>query len=185
MKLKTGLLALAAMLAVTGCNRNSESDVNGDGKVSADERVKELAQDGYMPVKPGRWKTEFKFTDIDVPRLGKKEKADLLREAESGASGVSCLSAAEAAKPGADFFGGEGAEECTYKKFDLAGSRASMQVVCGMGTLGKADMELDGTVGDTQFDFDTKLTVSVPLAGKIKLAGTLTGKHDGACQGNE
>ena len=173
------------LLLLTNCNRGAESDTNGDGKVSSEERAKELAQDGYMPVKPGRWKTEFKFTDIDVPRLGKNEKADLLKEAESGASGLSCLSAAEAAKPGADFFGGEGAEECTYKKFDLAGSRAAMHVVCGMGTLGKADMELDGTVSDTRFDFATKLTVSVPLAGKIKLAGTMTGRHEGACQGNE
>jgi hypothetical protein len=185
MTLRTGLLTLSAILALAGCNRGSESDTNGDGKVSADERAKELAQDGYMPVKPGRWKTEFKFTEIDVPRLGKKEREDLLREAEQGASGVSCLSAAEAAKPGADFFGGKGAEDCTYKTFDLAGNRATMHVICGMGTLGKADVELDGTVGDTQFDFDTKLTVSVPLAGKIKLAGTMTGKHDGKCQGNE
>ena len=185
MTLRTGILALTALVALAGCNRGAESDTNGDGKVSPDERAKELAQDGYMPVKAGRWKTEFKFTEIDVPRLGKKEKADLLKEAEAGASGLSCLSAAEAAKPGADFFGGEGAEECTYKKFDLAGSRARMQVVCGMGTLGKADMELDGTVGDTEFDFDTKLTVSVPLAGKIKLAGTMSGRHDGPCQGNE
>lgn len=185
MTLRTGILTLTALLAVTGCNRGTESDTNGDGKVSSEERAKELAQDGYMPVKPGRWKTEFKFTDIDVPRLGKKEREEILSKAESGASGLSCLSAAEAAKPGADFFGGEGAEECTYKKFDLAGSRASMQVVCGMGTLGKADMDLDGTVGEEQFDFDTKLTVSVPLAGKIKLAGTMTGRHDGPCKGNE
>lgn len=178
-------MALVALIAVAGCSGGTESDTNGDGKVSPDERAKELAQDGYMPVMPGRWKTEFTFTDIDVPRLGKKEKQDLLEQAQAGASGLSCLSAAEAAKPSADFFGGEGAEECTYKKFDLAGSRASMQVVCGMGTLGKADMELDGTVGDKEFDFDTKLTVSVPLAGKIKMTGTMSGRHDGPCQGNE
>lgn len=185
MTLRTGILALTALIVLAGCNRGTESDTDGDGKVSPEERAKELAQDGYMPVKPGRWKTAFKFTEIDVPRLGKKERADLLKKAETVASGLSCLSAAEAAKPGADFFGGEGAEECTYKKFDLAGSRAIMQVVCGMGTLGKADMELDGTVGDTEFDFDTKLTVSVPLAGKIKMAGTMSGRHDGPCQGNE
>ena len=185
MKFRSGLLALGALLALTSCDRGSESDIDGDGKISAAERSKELAQDGYMEIKPGRWKTQFTFTEIDVPRLGKKEKADLLREVESGASGLSCLSAAEAAKPGADFFGGAGAEDCTYKKFDLAGNRAKMQVVCGMGSMGKADMELNGTIGDTRFDFETKLVVSVPLAGKISFAGTMVGKHDGKCQGNE
>ena len=179
------LLIGCMMLALSGCDRTAESDVNGDGNVSAAERAKELAQDGYMQIKPGRWKTQFTFTEIDVPRLGKKEKQDLLREVESGASGVSCLSAADAAKPGADFFGGKGAEECTYKKFDLAGNRAQMHLLCGMGTMGKAEMELDGTVDDAQFNFDTKLTLSIPLAGKIKLSGTMTGNHDGVCQGNE
>lgn len=178
-------LGLAALCALTSCDRGNESDIDGDGKISSAERAKEMAQDGYLQIQPGRWKTEFDFTEIDVPRLGKQEKEDLLREAEAGASGVSCLSAQEAAKPGADFFGGAGAEDCTYKKFDLAGNRAQMQVVCGMGSLGKAEMELDGTIGDTQFDFDTKLLVSIPLAGKIKISGKMTGKHDGKCQGNE
>ena len=185
MKNRVGLLVLAASLTLSSCDRGSESDLDGDGNISASERAKELTQDGYMQIKPGRWKTQFTFTEIDVPRLGKKEKEDLLREVESGASGLSCLSAADAAKPGADFFGGAGAEDCTYKKFDLAGNHAQMQVVCGMASLGKADMELDGTINDTQFDFDTKLVVSVPLAGKIKFSGTMTGRHDGTCQGNE
>ena len=185
MTLRTGFFALTALLAISGCSRGTESDTNGDGTVSRDERTKELAQDGYMPIQPGRWKIDFKFSEIDVPRLGNKEKLDALRELESQASGISCLSPAEASKPSAEFFGGEGSENCTYKKFDLAGNRVSMEVACGMGGMGKVDMELDGTVGDTQFDYDTKFTVAVPLAGKIKLSGKMTGKHEGKCQGNE
>jgi hypothetical protein len=185
--MQTGrIMALAAtMLLVSSCSSGSESDKNGDGKVSRDERAAELSTDGYMPIQPGRWRIAFKFNEIDVPRLGNDEKQKAMRELETQASGVSCLSAAEAAKPGADFFGGKGAEDCTYKKFDLAGNRVTMQVSCGMGGMGKVDMDLDGTVGDTQFDYDTKFAVSVPLAGKIKLSGTMTGKHEGKCQGNE
>jgi hypothetical protein len=51
--------------------------------------------------------------------------------------------------------------------------------------MGKADMDLDGTVGDAEFQFDTKLVVHVPIAGKIKLDGTMTGQHEGACKGDE
>lgn len=185
MKMPIGIRALALLAALSSCSRGGESDVDGDGKISATERAEELTKDGYMPIQPGRWKLDFKFTEIDVPRLGNKEKQDILKEVETGASGLSCLSAAEAAKPGADFFGGKGAEDCTYQKFDLAGNRAHMQVLCGMGSLGKVEMDLDGTMGDTQFDFDTKLAVSVPIAGKIKMSGTITGTHDGKCQGNE
>jgi hypothetical protein len=46
-------------------------------------------------------------------------------------------------------------------------------------------MDLDGTVGDTDFNFDTHLDVRVPMAGKIALKGTMTGKHEGACKGDE
>lgn len=185
MTFKRACLAMATTLALAACSSGTEGDGNGDGKVSPEERAAELARDGYLPMQPGRWKTSFAFTEIDVPRLGAKEKQDILEEAQSAASGLSCLSAAEASKPGADFFGGEGAEDCTYRRFDLAGNRARMTVSCGMGSLGKAEMELDGTIGDVQFDFNTNLVLSVPLAGKIKLKGKMSGVHDGKCQGNE
>ena len=55
MKIHIGLLALSTMLMLTSCDRASESDIDGDGKVSPAERAKELAQDGYMQIKPGRW----------------------------------------------------------------------------------------------------------------------------------
>jgi hypothetical protein len=173
---------ILAMLA--GCSGN-DADTDGDGKISSDERAAEMSSDGYLAMKPGRWKMQFVFKEIDVPRLGNKEKQDILSKASSEASGYSCLSAAEASKPGADFFGGSGAEDCTYSKFDIAGNKAKMAVSCGMGGLGKAEMDMDGTVGDTQLDFDTNFRLSLPLAGKMKLAGKLTGTHEGKCQGNE
>jgi Protein of unknown function (DUF3617) len=186
MKMRVALTTafpLAALLLLASCSDNSDTD--GNGKITREERAKEMAEDGYLAMQPGRWKTEFKFTDIDVPRLGKKEREDLMKEAAGGASGVSCLSEADAAKPGADFFGGQGAEDCQYSKFDLAGNRANMALSCGMGGMGKAAMELDGTVGETSFVFDTKLSIDVPIVGKIKLAGNMIGTHQGKCQGNE
>ncbi len=178
-------VAIGVSLLLGSCSSGTESDTNGDGQISAEERAQEMSADGYLPIAAGRWKMTFDFTDVDFKRLGKKEKDDLMREVEQGASGLSCLSVEEASKPGADFFGGSGAEDCTYKRFDLAGNRATMQVICGMGSLGKVEMDLNGTVGRDRFDFDTELAVSVPIAGKIKMSGTMTGVHDGPCQGNE
>lgn len=172
-----------AAMTVAACSDNS--DMDGDGKVSRSERADEMRRDGYLAMQPGRWRTSFAFTDIDVPQLGNKEKEQIREELSTGASGISCLSEADAAQPGPDFFGGEGAEDCNYRKFDIAGNRVSMQLSCGMGSMGKADMDLEGTVGDTEFRFDTKLVVHVPIAGKIKLDGTMTGKHEGSCKGDE
>jgi hypothetical protein len=171
-------------MALASCGGDN-ADRDGDGKVSREERAAEMASDGYLSMQPGRWKMKVDFTEIDVPRLGNKEKQSILRKAAEESSSLSCLSKADAAKPSADFFGGRGAERCIYTKFDIAGDRARMTVSCRQGDMGKVEMELDGSVGDTQIEFDTNLTVSAPIVGKIKLKGKMTGTHDGPCLGNE
>jgi Protein of unknown function (DUF3617) len=177
-------LVLVPLAAALGSCSDS-ADTDGDGKVSRTERAEEMRRDGYLAMEPGRWRMTFAFNEIDVPRLGNTEKASVKAELAKGASGVSCLSPQDAAKPGPDFFGGEGAADCNYQSFDIAGNRVQMALVCGMGDLGKAQMALDGTVGETDFSFDTDLAVQVPMAGKISLKGTMTGKHEGACRGDE
>ena len=177
------LAAVALLALLAACSDNS--GVDGDGTVSRAERAAEMRRDGYLAMQPGRWRMNFAFTDVEVPRLGEGEKANIKAELAKGASGLSCLSEQDAAKPGPDFFGGNGAEDCSYKQFDIAGNRVNMALVCGMGDLGKAEMKLDGTIGDNDFQFDTDLMVHVPMAGKIKLKGTMTGKHEGECRGDE
>jgi hypothetical protein len=184
MRIGFALGCALALAVLTSCS-DDNADADGDGKISPKERATELARDGYLSMQPGRWRTSLKLTEIDVPRLGRKERQQAMREAEEQFAGVSCLSEAEAAKPGADFFSGKGGEDCAYSKFDLAGNRARMSLSCGMGGAGKVSMDLDGTSSETNFEFDTKVTADIPLAGKIKMTGTLTGKHEGACQGNE
>lgn len=183
LSMPAAMLLAILLTGLAGCSDNS--DVNGDGQVSRSERAEEMRRDGYLAMQPGRWRTSFTFSDIDVPRISAGDRARIAEELSTGASGVSCLSASEAAQPGPDFFGGEGAEDCNYRKFDIAGNHVNMALSCGMGNMGKVDMDLDGTVGDVDFLFDTKFVVHVPIAGKIKLAGTMTGKHEGACRGDE
>lgn len=182
-KLIIGGMVCAMLAPLSACSDSADTD--GDGSISRQERATEMRRDGYLAMQPGRWRMTFAFTDVDVPRLGAQEKAGIKAELAKGASGVACLSAADAAKPGPDFFGGKGAEDCSYRQFDIAGNRVKMELACGMGDLGKAKMNLDGTLGDADFNFDTDLAVDVPMAGKIKLKGTMTGKHEGQCRGDE
>jgi hypothetical protein len=182
----SGFVLGAALLAVTGCSGNADS--NGDGQVSSEERAKEMQSDGYLTMSPGRWETKVSFSDIDVPKLSSVQRQQIIEAAGKETTRYSCLSKSEAAKPGPDFFGGAGAENCTYSRFDIAGNRADMALGCKMGAMGKADMELSGTVGPDAFTFDTKVIVKVPMIGKsqsITMTGTMTGKYEGACKGDE
>ncbi len=184
--LNYGLLMIAIIGGLGGCNDNADTD--GDGTVSSKERAVEMNRDGYLALAPGRWQHSVTFTEIDVPKLAAAQKQKIIEAAGKESLHYSCLSKAEAAKPGPDFFGGAGSENCTYQKFDLAGNQADMAISCQMGNMGKTDMELSGKVGTDDFNFDTKVIVHLPMIGKsrtIKMAGTMTGKNMGACTGDE
>jgi hypothetical protein len=173
-----------AFLALTACADDS-SDHDGDGKVSAKERATEMATDGFIPMQSGRWETKFVFNDIDVPTLGKNKKQQIMDEIAKIASSASCLSPEDAKNPGADFFGGKGAENCTYKTFDLSGQNARMKLVCSMEGIGSVDMDLNGSMGADSFNFDSNVAMRLPMVGKVSLTGTAQGRYAGACKGDE
>lgn len=171
-------LGLSA-LALSSCGDNA--DENNDGQVSRDERAAEMQHDAFIAMMPGQWNTTFTFNEIDVPTLGKSQKQQIMKEMANGASSSSCLSAEEAKNPGADFFGGNGAEKCIYKKFDVSGQNVKMTLSCTMDGMGNVDMEMKGVIGDDQFNFDADLAMRLPVVGKVKLKGTAVGRHAGAC----
>ena len=173
-----------AFLALTACADDS-ADHDGDGKISAKERATEFASDGFIPMKAGRWETKFVFSDIDVPALGQNKKQQIMSEIAKVASSASCLSEAEAKNPSADFFGGDGAENCTYKTFDLSGQNARLSLVCSMEGVGSVDMDLNGAMAEQKFDFATGVAMRLPMVGKVVLKGTAEGRYIGACQGDE
>lgn len=182
--MKLGVATGVLLLALSSCS-DSSADRDGDGSVDAAERAAEINADGLIPMKPGRWETKFTFTEIAVPTLGKAEKQQIMDQMAKGASSVSCLSEAEAAKPSADFFGGEGADKCIYTAFDVSGQSVQMGLRCAMEGMGSIDMDLDGAMTDATFDFDTEMALRLPMVGKVKLKGTALGKHAGACTGSE
>ncbi len=178
------LILIAGSLALLSCSDRS-ADRDGDGTVNTSERADEITADGIIPMKAGRWETTFTFTEIAVPTLGKAEKQQIMDQMAKGASSVSCLSEAEAREPGPDFFGGEGADRCVYRTFDVSGQSVEMGLRCGMEGMGSVDMDLAGTMSDVTLDFDTKMAIRLPMVGKVKLKGRALGKHAGACTGTE
>jgi Protein of unknown function (DUF3617) len=172
--------AALALLILSSCSDNS-ADRDGDGTVNSAERAAEMDYDAFIPMKAGLWETKFTFADIDVPTLGKTEKQQIMEEVAKGASSRSCLSAQEAKKPGADFFGGNGAEKCVYKSFDVSGQNVKMKLTCGMEGMGSVEMDLSGVMGETEFNYETEVAIRLPMIGKVKMRGNAIGKHSGEC----
>lgn len=176
---KTAMFGVALMV-LASCSDNS-ADKDGNGVIDSEERAAEMDYDAFIPMKAGQWETRFVFTDINVPTLGKTEKRQIMDEVAKSASSRTCLTEAEAKKPGADFFGGNGAEKCVYKAFDVSGQNVRMKLSCGMEGMGSVDMELAGVMGETEFNYDSKVDVRLPMIGKVKMTGNATGKYVGAC----
>ena len=172
--------AFVVLLALSSCSDNG-ADKDGDGVIDSAERAAEMDYDAFVPMKAGLWETKFVFSDIDVPTLGKSQKRQVMEEVAKGASSRSCLTPEQAKKPGADFFGGDGAEKCMYKSFDVSGQNVKMTLTCGMEGMGSVDMELAGVMGETEFNYESEVAVRLPMIGKVKMTGNALGKYAGKC----
>ncbi len=176
-------LLSAAALALSACsNKGSDrADKDGNGVIDSQESAAAMDYDAFIPMKAGLWETNFVFADINVPTLGKAEKQQIMNEVAKSTSSQSCLTDAEAKKPAADFFGGNGAEKCVYQAFDVSGQNVRMKLSCGMDSMGIVDMELAGVMGETEFNYDSKIDVRLPIVGKVAMQGKAMGKYLGAC----
>ena len=176
-------LLSAAALALSACsNKGSDSaDKDGNGVIDSQESAAAMDYDAFIPMKAGLWETNFVFADINVPTLGKAEKQQIMNEVAKSTSSQSCLTDAEAKKPAADFFGGNGAEKCVYQAFDVSGQNVRMKLSCGIDSMGIVDMELAGVMGETEFNYDSKIDVRLPIVGKVAMQGKAMGKYLGAC----
>jgi hypothetical protein len=56
-----------------------------------------------------------------------------------------------------------------------------MKLSCGMDSMGIVDMELAGVMGETEFNYDSKIDVRLPIVGKVAMQGKAMGKYLGAC----
>ena len=178
------LLLGAAVLALSACSDKdpaANADKDGNGIIDSQERAAAMDYDGFVPMKVGLWKTHFVFADINVPTLGKGEKQQIMNEMSKSASSQSCLTDAQAKKPAAGFFVGNSAEKCVYEAFDVSGQNIRMKLSCGMDNMGRVDMELSGVMGKTEFNYDSKVEVRLPIVGKVAMQGKANGKYLGDC----
>ena len=169
-----------ALLLINGCAENS-ADKDGNGVIDSKERAAEMNYDAFIPMEAGLWETKFVFDDVNVPTLRQAQKQQIMDAVAKSASSQSCLTEVDAKKPGADFFGGNGAEKCVYKTFDVSGQTVNMNLSCVMEGMGIVDMELAGVMGETEFIYDSKLDVRLPMVGTVAMKGRKTGKYVGSC----
>lgn len=177
-------LLSAATLALSACSGNgadANADKDGNGVIDGQKRTAAMDNDAFIPMRAGLWETNFVFSDINVPTLGKTEKQQIMDKMSKSTSSQSCLTDGEAQKPAADFFVGNGAEKCVYEALDVSGQKVRMKLSCSMDSMGRVDTELTGVMGKTEFNYDSKVEVRLPIVGKVAMQGKASGKYMGDC----
>lgn len=167
-------------MSLPACTDDS-ADKDGNGVIDYEERESEMESDAFIKIEPGLWETTANFTEINLPQVKGNTKRDMLKKISDGFSSRTCINEEETQKPSADFFGGQGAEDCSYKRFDISGQQAQIIVSCKIETLGNPEISLNGIMEPKQNNFDVVLKMDMPVIGKVSLKGTSQRQHLGDC----
>ncbi len=153
--------------------------------LSGCKRADESTEGQQLRLKAGRWENAYNITQIDVPGLRQTHRDKITSEISKLATGPNCLDPGLVTAPPASFFGGKGATECNYQSYDVTNGKAHIVMTCTMRGLGVVETELAGPIGPNQYDFMSKVSVRLPMIGRVNFQGTSTGVFAGACKGTE
>jgi hypothetical protein len=173
------VFAGVVLLALAGCNSKG-ADGDGDGKISAAEVAKELSSGGAMAMKPGEWEVKVSFDTIDAPGLPANVAAMMKDKMGKGVSVKTCLTKEQTEKPGADFFGGNQNDNCTFSEMDRSGNNMKVSMSCKQGGAIISN-RMEGSFAEESYSMtmDQK-TEGLPM-GAMTMKGKIEGKRIGDC----
>jgi hypothetical protein len=155
-----GLMATAAMLALTACG-----DKAADGGAKADNSE---------PVKrqPGSWSSKITILKLDAPGMSGGEKEQMQAMMDMVGNVSVCLTpeavAQEDVTQQIEAMGSQGGD-CKFSKKDFSGNNISFAATCKTGDGGSANISGEGTSGATSQD------ITITTAG-LKPDGSAAGE---------
>lgn len=180
-----GLLPLAA------CSSGDDAGGTADSADSAERasprqstaNKEAMVQTLSDKLQPGMWALDFTITTIDAPDAPAILRGPLEALKGTTQSYRHCLPADQAGRPDPEFFGNDSAHDCTYDQFSRSGEFATIVMTCGASGGRKARTDMQGTLDTDSFDLSMANEVLNSPNGRIKLAGKVTGKRVGECDG--
>ncbi len=175
------IIAASACLALLAACSDGGADTDGDGEITQEEMVAEAASGGDVKLRPGQWEHTVEFTELDMPGVPANMQDMVKQQMGSGITTTTCMTEEEANRPSADFFGGEGNDDCTYEEFDRSGNKMTLRMTCDAGQGGTAKVAMDGEFAADSFTLTMDNKVTGTQAGDVTMKGTVTGKRIGDC----
>ena len=182
---RIAMVALAASL-VTACGDSGSADADGDGTITQEEMRAEMASAPDMQMRPGKWEQTMTITEFDIPGMPEEMKGMFEGQIGQTFTVSSCLTEEQVKQPEADFFGGEGQDDCEFQEFDRSGNTMSMRMTCSNMGGGTAKIAMEGEFGEEEYtlSMDNQVTGVQGMPGEgMSMKGTMKAKRVGDCAG--
>ncbi len=175
-------LAAAALVLLGGCSSGSDNgaDTDGDGEITRAEMAIEVSDASTASLQPGMWEQTIEFTEMNMPGMPQNMQ-EMMRGQMGSMTMRHCLTAEDVARPDADFFGGEGQENCSYEEFDMSGDRMKVRMTCEGGEGSMVHIGMDGAMHGDNYTLNIDNRVSGMPGGDMTMKGTFTARRIGEC----
>lgn len=132
---------IVALAALAGCDAGEDRDMPAEA-VAAELRG--------VRVEPGLWQVTSAVTGASGPNLPREAKARIERHRRTSRT---CISAAQAARPEANFLRARASGQCSYRHFSMRDGRVRGEMRCaGDGLPGTTVTSMDGRYGPRLYD---------------------------------
>jgi hypothetical protein len=143
MRSTTMIMAPFAALALAACGSNTDAD--GDGKISNEEVAAE-ASNATLP-EPGLYKITVEIEEMSIPGMP-AEMAEQMKQSTAAQMTVkNCLTDADRENMVKEM--APQGDQCTYDKYSLSGGKIDAKVTCKTPDGGTAVTTMAGTVSST------------------------------------
>jgi len=175
--LSTGLL--------TACGSDTgTADADGDGVISPEEMRAEMADGSNVEMQPGQWEQTMTITEFDMPGMPDELKGMMDTQLGQTMTFKTCLTEEDAKKQDADFFAGEGMENCEFQEFDRSGNTMNLRMTCSTPDGGTAKVSMDGEFGAQAYTLtmDNEVSLGQSMGGQtMTMKGTMSASRIGDC----
>lgn len=171
-------LAFAGLLSACSFGAEEEEEKFGIGKK---QRMAVLEKAGLKSLEAGKWDSKLVVRDIDLPGLASSKKETIIARIENQGSRSRCIAPEHAKDLSANFFAKDG-DDCRYEKFQIEDGKADIILNCGLETVTGIEMEMSGPVSRDSYKLDSKITLRLPMIGRVEAEGVLESSWVGACE---
>lgn len=174
------LLIGAAALALSACSEKG-ADLDNDGKISNAEADTEMSAGGAMAMKPGLWEVQSKYDKVEAPGMPADMQQKMKAQMAEGMTQRSCLTQAQAEKPGMAFFGAPPEANCTFDALDRSSDNVKMTMTCKPSGPIVLKSKMDGKFAPETYTLNVEQSTEGTPMGPVKMTGKIEGKRVGDC----